>query len=154
MYAADAEGTVLLKDYPLRLWAQQMLHNDELLREFYLLMESEREGAGSAPAELVAVAEEMNEKFGALIEHLNDERRAALDAGSDRMDLRIPLQAEAVPHLRAIMDVLRRADGYCAHAQLLTLPRPPELVDLADWSLSEFIAQHDGADPTPWPGPF
>jgi hypothetical protein len=54
MSAADVEGTVLLKDYPLRLWAQQMLHNDELLREFYLLMESEREGPGTTPAELVA----------------------------------------------------------------------------------------------------
>ncbi len=154
MLADGAGRVVLLEDYPLRLWERQTAHNEELLREFYLLMESEREGLGSAPADLVAIAQQLTEKFGALIETLNDQRRAALDAGHARMAFSIPLRPEALPYLQGVMDVLHRTDEYCAQARLLTLPRAPELVALPEWSISEFVGQHGGADPKPWPGPF
>jgi hypothetical protein len=152
--AGGPSATVVLRDYPLRLWARQTQHNEELLREFRLLTESERAKPGSAPADLVHLAEEIIGKFANAIEALDDERRKAFNTGLDRMDFTFPLPPAAVPLVKSAMDVLRRADEYCAEARLLALPRPPELVAFSDWTLREIVAQHEGAEPKPWPGPF
>lgn len=151
--ASAVVGEALLVDFPLRLWARQQEHMDGLRREFEHLV-----GAGdapeSAPQRLLDVAEMFTVIFGALIDPVYEERRAALAAGLDRIDSRVPLVSrtpDLIDHLRVVLDA---ADEYCRSGHLLTLARPPEVVALSNWTFSELVAQFYGSRPTPWAGPF
>ncbi|CAN5191697.1 hypothetical protein BH24ACT1_BH24ACT1_03630 [soil metagenome] len=65
------------------------------------------------------------------------------------VEYRVPPEAkEAAVALGALLD---EADEFCRNGiHLLTLATPPGPYALRRWYLSEFIAQIDGADPTPW----
>jgi hypothetical protein len=93
-------------------------------------------------------------RFGPLLDAITQERQEAVDRGLDRMDSRIPLVEGAPALMEQVRVVLESVDEYCRKGDLLLLPRSEELVRLADWSRREVVAQFDGAEPTPWPGPF
>lgn len=157
MIAEDFLGRdAVLRDYPLRLWAQQQEYSEDLLREFNLLVMGEESGEmrSAAPGRLVELAEMFRGRFGAAINAMNAERQAALDRGLDRFDSRVPLVVGTPELLERARSVFRAADEFCAHGDLLTLPRPPHLRALSEWSLDQLIAQYHGAEPSPWPGPF
>lgn len=146
----------VLRDYPLRLWLKQGEYFDGLLREVHLLLIGEQCGPVShcAPRRLVEVAAELRDRFGGLLQTVNDERQAALDRGQDRMDCRLPL-ADGLPGLlEHVRDVLAETDEFCRQDEMLSLPRSAELVAFGTWTGTELIAQYEGAAPTPWPGPF
>jgi hypothetical protein len=152
----EIRGSAVLRDYPLRLWAQQREHFDSLLREFQLLLMGEEQGATahSAPRQLVELADRFTTQFGPLIDALNAERQAALDRGLDRMDSTVPL-LDGLPGLLDQVDQVTAAvDEYCASGDLLVLPRSPQLLALAAWTRAELVGQYEGRPPTPWPGPF
>lgn len=153
--AVNVVGTAVLRDYPLRLWLRQQEHTDGLLREFQLLLGGKDVGSStSAPAQLLQLAEMFTTRFGALINTINEERHAAVDAGRDRMDSHVPLPEGTPQLLEQVAHVMRLVDDYCRAGNLLTLARPPELIAFSEWSLGELTAQYEGAEPTPWPGPF
>lgn len=146
----------VLRDYPLRLWAEQEEYTQDLLREFSLLLIGERSGVlrEAAPGRMVALANLVQGQFGSLLQSISAERQAAYDQGLDRIDSRMPL-VEGLPQLlEQVREVLTAADGFCRQGDLLLLPRPPHLVALSDWVRTELTAQYEGAAPTPWPGPF
>lgn len=146
--------TAVLPDYPLRLWARQQEHLDALLREFQLLLVGQSSAAHPAPRRLVELAETFTARFGPLLEAIRTERQAALDRGLDRIDSHVPL-VERTPELLAQVEaVLTAVDDYCRSGELLVLPRSPELLALARWTREQLVAQYDGREPTPWPGPF
>lgn len=146
----------VLRDYPLRLWQQQQEYTDGLMREFNLLLIGERSGEmhSAAPGQLVALADMFTQRFGPLIDAITQERQDAVDRGLDRVDSHIPLVDGAPALLEQLRAVHASVDEFCRTGDLLVLPRPPELVRLSEWVLGEIVAQYDGADPTPWPGPF
>ena len=146
----------VLRDYPLRLWVQQQEYTDGLLREFNLLLIGEQSGElrSAAPGQLVALADMFTRRFGPLLDAITQERQEAVDRGLDRMDSRIPLVEGAPELMEQVRVVLDSVDEFCRRGDMLLLPRPDELVRLADWSRSEVAAQFSGAAPTPWPGPF
>lgn len=146
----------ILRDYPLRLWARQQQYTEGLLREFTLLVIGERSGEmrTAAPGALVDLAEMFTTRFAQTLDALASERQAALDAGLDRMESRVPLPTGTPDLLAQAAAVLAKADAFCVHADLLTLPRPPELLAFNDWTITELTRQYEGAEPTPWPGPF
>ena len=146
----------VLRDYPLRLWVHQQEYTDGLLREFNLLLIGEQSGEmhSAAPGQLVELAAMFTRRFGHLIDAITQERREALDRGLDRIDSRIPLIEGGPALLEQRRVVLDRVDEFCRHGDLLILPRPPDLVRLAEWTHSEIVKQYDGVEPTPWPGPF
>lgn len=153
--AVNIVGEAVLRDYPLRLWLRQQEHSDAVLREFHLLIGGRQAGSDATPAaQLLELATMFTTRFGGLISALNDARHAALDAGLDRIDSRVPLPEGTPALLSQVSSVLHAVDEYCRAGDLLTLARSPELVALSEWSLSELTAQYEGADPTPWPGPF
>jgi hypothetical protein len=149
-------GQAVLRDFPLRLWAQQQQHTEELLREFNLLLLGQESGVHThaAPGQLVALAQMFTRNFGALLDRLTEARQAAYDAGADRMDSVVPLPPDLGELLDQVRRVLTVVDEYCSRGQLLALQRPAELRALTDWTMAELIAQQAGAEPTPWPGPF
>ncbi len=148
-------GRAVLRDYPLRLWAQQQEHYDALLREFQLLLVGEAASdRHHAPRQLVDLADMFTTRFGPLLDAINAERQAALDRGLDRIDSVVPLVEGAPELLRQVEQVMDAVDEYCRSGDLLVLPRSPELLALNSWSLGELVRQYEGGEPTPWPGPF
>jgi len=149
-------GQAVLRDYPLRLWAQQQEHTQELLREFSLLLIGQKSASPEheAPAQLVELAQMFDSRFGPLLDQLTATRQAAYDAGHDRMDSVVPLVAGTAELMDRVREVLAAVDDYCRQATLLALARPPQLVALFEWTDRELRTQLAGGDPTPWPGPF
>ncbi len=151
----DIVGEAVLLDYPLRIWARQQEHSDEVLREFTLLVAGASSGeAHAAPAALVELAQLFNDRFGRLLDEITETRRAALASGADRMEWRVPLP-RSTPHLvRRVQGVWVAVDEYCRSGGPLALARPPDVVALHPWSTGELLRQYEGAEPTPWSGPF
>ena len=154
--SGEVTGYAVLRDYPLRLWALQEQHTQELLREFNLLVLGQESGQTTheVPAQLVALAEMFTHDFGSLIEEIAQTRRTAYDAGADRMDSQVPLVPDTEGLLEQVRVMADRVDEYCARGDLLALARPAELRALSEWTYDELIRQHRGGEPTPWPGPF
>ncbi len=148
-------GEAVLLDYPLRIWARQQEHSDEVLREFTLLASGASSGeAPGAPARLIALAELFRDRFGRLVDAITATRLAALEAGADRMDWHVPLPRATPELIRQVQAVYVEVDEYCRSGDLLTLARPEDVVALQDWSTNEILAQFSSAEPIPWPGPF
>jgi hypothetical protein len=147
--------TAVLRDYPLRLWAESREHTDSLLREFQLLLVGEETGPEDhAPRRLVQLADFFTSRYGSLIDEINAERQEAFDRGADRCDSRVPMPKGTPELLDQVNAVMAAVDDYCRSGDLLVLPRSPRLLALADWTDRELRAQYEGAEPTPWPGPF
>ena len=146
----------VLRDYPLRLWAEQEEYTQDLLREFQLLLMGEQSGEmrEAAPGQLVVLAGLFQTRFGPLLQAISQERQSAYDQGLDRVDSQIPLVDGTPDLLEQVRQVLRAADDFCRRGDLLLLPRPAHLVALWEWVHTELVAQYEGAGPTPWPGPF
>jgi len=148
-------GKAVLRDYPLRIWAQQQEHTQALLREFQLLLVGEQQGSEhAAPRQLVELADTFTARFGPLIEQINAERQEAYDRGLDRIDSHVPMPEGTPDLLQQVNRVLAAVDEYCASGELLVLPRSPEQLALSEWMTREIVKQYDGGTPTPWPGPF
>ena len=148
-------GTAVLLDYPVRLWARQRAHHEEVLREFTLMLGGSRDGVTrSAPQRHLELAELVTRQYAAESVALDRARQQALDAGADRLDLEVPITTE-LPHVVAhVREVFDAVDEFCRQGAVLALPRSPEVAALMDWMFDELLAQHGGAAPTPWPGPF
>lgn len=148
-------GEAVLLDYPLRLWALQQEHTDEVLREFMLLLSGESSGTtAAAPAQLVGLATMFSTTFGALIDKITILRQQRYDAGDDRMDLPMPLPRSTPELMQRVEQVWGAVDDYCASGELLALARPPQVVALMRWAAHELTRQSRGETPTPWPGPW
>ncbi len=150
----EVVGEAVLRDYPLRLWAAQQEHTDDLLREFTLVLIGEQADRPHAPAQLVELAQMFSARFGPLLDQLNATRQQALDAGRDRMDSVVPLVTGTAELMEQVRGVLDAVDDYCRRGRLLSLERSREQIALFDWTHAELLAQLGGAEPTPWGGPF
>lgn len=148
-------GEAVLLDYPLRLWARQQEHTDEILREFVLLLSGEDSGTtAAAPAQLVALASMFSTHFGALIDKITVLRQQRYDAGDDRMDLPMPLPRSTPELMQRVEQVWAAVDDYCSSGELLALARPPQVAALMTWAAQELSRQSRGEKATPWPGPW
>ena len=148
-------GEAVLRDFPLRLWAEQQEHTTDLLREFTLILAGEQTGSNASPPEqLLNLAELFTSRFGALINAINEPRQQAWDAGQDRMDSVVPLPEETPELIAQVATVLAAVDEYCVNGDLLTLARTPEQLAFSAWTNGDLIAQYHGGEPTPWTGPF
>ena len=148
-------GEAVLLDYPLRIWARQQEHTDEVLREFMLLLSGEESGTtASAPAQLVGLATMFSTSFGALIDQLTVRRQERYDAGDDRMDLTMPLPRSTPQLMERVAQVWAVVDDYCSSGELLALARTAEVVALMSWSAEQLTRQARGEQSQPWPGPW
>lgn len=147
-------GEAVLRHYPVRLWLRQRDHMAVLLTAFARARAAEGLEPGSVPQQLLDLADMFSTVFGAMLDGVYEARRAAVDAGLDRMDSRVPLVKRTPDYLDHFQMVLRAVDECCERGQLEAPCRPPVVIALMDWTLSELTAQYYGAEPTPWAGPF
>lgn len=152
----EVVGHAVLRDFPLRVWARSRQHNDEVLREFTLMLDGERTGQAShhAPRALLELADMFTHSFGPVLDPMYAARDRALREGRDRMDSEVALVAGTPELLARVREVLDDVDDYCRNGDLLTLERSPESRRLFDWTAAELVTQYSGGDPSPWPGPF
>ena len=139
---------------PLDVHRAASEHNDELRREFTLIRAQQAEdGSADVPRRLVALMEELEERFSGFTEATRVELEDAIDRGETSVDLvfRVPPEAgPAAVHLGAMLD---EADAHCRQGDaLLTLETPPEALAYRRWYLEEFTRQLDGFPPRPWSG--
>lgn len=151
MTASPELVVVRLVRLPLHLMRVASEHQDELKREFSLIQQSSSLDEASVPRRLLRLVDELAEHFAAFSEEPRSTLAAALERGDETIDLeyRIPAQArEACLHLGELLD---EADEFCRNGEhLLTLATAEGPLLLRRWFLGEFVAQIDGAEPTPW----
>ena len=144
---------VKLLHLPIRVQRRAAEHHDALVRELTLVRASSE--ADSLPDRLLALTDELRDRFGAFSEGPRAALEAAFLGGEDYVDVsyRVPQETgEAVTQLAELLD---EADDYCRAGQHLVTPAtPPELVAYRRWMVGEFVNQVAGRAPRPWAVPM
>ena len=152
---AGPDGTVQVRllQFPLLVYRRAQEHFDELLREFALLsIDSSGTVPGhEVPRRLRELVDELGQRFARATQDATGQREEALRAGLTSVDLTYNVPPQVREGSLALARMLDEADEFCRRGELLTLATPPEVVEFRRWFLDEFVAQADGAAPTPWP---
>jgi hypothetical protein len=152
----DEQVTVHLLNFPLQVFAYARQHHDELLREFALLaLRPPEDRPGHAvPGQLLTLIDSLGRRFGGVGDRSDRIRDEALAAGETHIDLSYKVPRSAGPALTELHELMEQADEFCRDEQLLTIAATPVERQFRAWFIAEFIAQAQGADPTPWDGPL
>ncbi len=139
---------------PLDAYREASEHGDELMREFALIREQEREGGRAVPHRVLELAEALNRQFSGFTTDQDAQLREAVDSGAETIDLVYRLPPDVKEACIALGQMLDEADEYCRQGQeLLTLATPPRAVAFRQWFLDQFVRQVDGREPTFWQEP-
>lgn len=154
-------STVLLLGYPTELGRRQDEHFEDVLREFQLMAvaAAHRDPAAPPPSHpvppaLTALVEHLFTQYATELDEPTRVRQEALEAGLATVDVSYPVLPETREITLAWRRMMDAVDVFCRAGDLLSLETPPDLLALREWVLTEFLAQLDGADPTPWTGPL
>jgi hypothetical protein len=145
---------VRLLRVPVRLLAEARAHHDELMHEFAMLAVAEPDRSGTVPHRLLDLIETLGNLYGATASRPDALIDQALADDVATLDLTYEVPAHVVTAADRLEALLVEADEFCGSEQLLTLPRPPLLRDLAHWYLDEFRRQVAGEPACPWTGPL
>jgi len=126
-------------------------HHDELFREFALIAGSEPFPGHEVPGRLLAIIEELTNRFASFTAGPQAELADAAERGDRDADISFLVPRDVEEAIIRFADLLTAADDYCRQGDLLTLAPPAEAVAFRNWYLGEFVAQIHGSDPTPWP---
>ena len=144
--------TVTLKRIPVAVHHRSTEHQQELQREFQLILLGAESSDADVPQRLFDLIESLNVRYQAMTtEQSNalDEAVARGDAVIDELRYTVPADvADACISLNRMLD---ECDEYCRRGEiLLTLATPAEAVAYRRWYLGEFVAQAKGAPPLAW----
>jgi hypothetical protein len=158
-YAGDADRgqplhEVRLLGVPVQVLAAARQHHDDLMREFAVLAVSEQNLGSSVPQRLLALTEILGSRYGAAASRPDSALDEAVQRGEHTLDLTYLVPAEVVEAADQLEMLMAQADEFCCTEHMLTLPRPPLLVQFARWYLDEFRRQINGRPPRPWTGPL
>lgn len=142
---------IRLVGMPLPLYRQASEHQDELEREFALVRAMEPEEHASVPARVLTLIDELDARFAGFTRAPQSAIQQALARDDQEVDLVYHVPAMVRQASIELGELLDEADEYCSRGEhLLTLTTPPGPLALRRWFLGEFVAQIDGAAPTPW----
>jgi anti-sigma regulatory factor (Ser/Thr protein kinase) len=154
MSGDDAVEVVFL-GLPIALYARSRQRNDELLREFTLIVLGQHDGVTerAVPARLLALTEEFDSRFAQESADFREQVDRAIVRGDDAVDVVTRMPRHAADTLGTLADLLDRADEFCLQGSgLLTLASPPEMVALRRWVFDQIFEQLAGRSPRPWSG--
>jgi len=140
---------VVLLSLPVAVHGRAAAHQDALQREFDLL----RAGSDDhdVPARLLALVDELEERYGGLNDRPNAELAAALERGDEAIDLTLDVPPDTVESLVRLGDLLDEADTYCREGvALMTLTTPLESLLYRRWLIGQFAGQIAGGPPQAW----
>ena len=142
--------TVRLLDYPIAEYLRSQEHGDELVREFYLIVQSDAADR-DVPERLLELVDLITEEYGGFSAGPEGERDAAAARGENFIDLLYEVPAQVREVCLTLDRMIDEIDEYCREGQLLTLATPPDIREFWRWSFYEFVRQIDGEPPIPWP---
>ena len=145
--------TVQILGVPLALLERARQHHDSLEREFRLLTLSGPEDRAHVTSRLLDLVREVSEPAAAIGAAQADAVDAAYARGERTVDLAVPVPAAAAGACRRLDTLFAEADEFCGRGDLLNVATPPDCVELRHWYLGQFVAQIEGAPPTPWRDP-
>lgn len=151
---ADGLHEIRLLNVPVRILAAGREHHDDVMREFAMLALAEDTDAEHTPKRLLELVDVLGRRYAAAAERPDAEVDGALARGETSIDLvyHVPDHvAAAADELASLMD---EADEFCRERRLLSLARPPLVIDFSRWYLDEFRRQIAGEPPRPWNGPL
>jgi hypothetical protein len=147
----DAVGvTVHIVGAPVELMQQVRLHLEAITRELQLIEFADRDAA-SPPARLLDLTARMRreyDRFGFATSR--DDVTAAIDGGTDTIDLDFVVPTEAGAAALLFLRTMDETDDWCESGALLTLASPPEHRAFRRWFFGEIARQTAGAPPRPW----
>ena len=135
---------------PIDLIERTRLHYEALRRELTLIALSSPDTKDALPAGLLAIVEQMDERFSTLTPGEAEKIDAARARGDVTVDLEFDVPPSAGTDSTALATLIDEADHFARDGTLLTLAAPPECVDFRRWYLREFARQVDGEPPIPW----
>lgn len=148
-----AERTVRLLNYPIQLAMDNAEHVAGWMREFQLMrLDAESTSRRDVPVRLQEMVQQLTASYATEISEADRVRSAAAARGETHLDAEYPLTPQIEQVVVRWQAMCREVDAFCADAQLLTLQRPPELVEYGDWLTEEFVRQARGEEPIPWHG--
>ncbi|MDQ1682995.1 MAG: hypothetical protein QOH99_1536 [Frankiaceae bacterium] len=143
MTAASADVplvTVHLLGLPLKVHARAQQHNDEMTREFQLIVEQDHQEGGTVPTRLLQISTLLSERYRGFTEEQESRIEAAMAAGATQLDeVTFTVPADVGDAARQLGDILEEADTYCRTGQLLTLAAPPDVAAYRRLYLDNFI---------------
>ena len=144
---------VHLLGLPIEIHRAASEHSDELQREFALLQVQQSDQATpDVPARLLALIDDLGERFAGFTESTQADLEDAMDRGEASVDLVFRVPPAAKEAAQALGGLLEEADDFCRDGGLMTLATPATAVAYRRWYLEEFTRQIDGLAPSPWPG--
>lgn len=151
--STDAIGDLVevrILNLPVEVSREAAEHHDELRREFALIHGSALDDKG-VPARLQKLIDDLEGRFAAFTGEPTSALQRAQAERQERIDLVYRVPSDVRQACVQLDDLLDEADAFCHEGEhLLTLATPPVPLAFRRWFLSEFVAQIDGADPTPW----
>jgi hypothetical protein len=144
--AAEEIVEVRLLGLPLDVHRRTTEHQDEVTREFQLIAID----PSTAPARLIALGEELQERYAGFTAEPSAELERALAGAGSTVDLVYRVPASAVDAVLELNDVLDEVDAYCEAGGMLALAASEEARSYRRWFLAQFLDQIGGADPVPW----
>jgi anti-anti-sigma factor len=140
---------IRLLNLPVTIQRDASAQYDALAREFTLIRASS--DADPTPQRLLALMDELQERYNRFAEAPRSVLQTALAEGSTSVDVMYLLPraiGDAMAQLGALLD---EADEYCRAGQhLVTLAAPPAVLAYRRWFIDEIVRQAAGASPNPW----
>lgn len=142
-------STVCLEGVPTALYRASEEHRQGLTREFALMTINADDGP-DVPSRLVALSEELSQRFARESANAREQVQAAELRGDANVNLLLELPPGSTAALEAIVDLLEEADRFCEHGAMLTVPATAEVRAFRRWCVDDVAAQLAGRDATPW----
>jgi len=143
---------VRLLNLPSADFVRLHLHVDDLMRELEIIDVGHRAGVATAPTELRDVMRRLLLHYAEAREAAWAQAEAATADGHAALDIEVMLPEEAADAAVEMVKLFEQADELSRAGVLLTMPTPPELLELRRWTTEELCRQlREDAAPCPYP---
>lgn len=146
---APSPAGVCFEGVPTALYRASEEHRLGVTREFVLMTIDDAE-ADDVPARLVALNEELAQRFAAETATTVEQVEAAERRGDETLNLFLELPPDASSLLLAMVELLEEADRFCERGAILTMAANAEIRAFRRWWVDEVVGQLAGGRGTPW----
>lgn len=137
---------------PLEVYLEAEQHNDAIMRELMLLLQSSEARSGlDVPARLLEIAAEVRARFGAAATSIRKQVERAIEQRQETVDIVMEIPVAGWEALGRLASQLDEVDRFCATGDLLTLGSSPRLRRFRRWYVQQVADQVQGLPATPWP---
>lgn len=146
---APSPAGVCFEGVPTALYRASEEHRLAVTREF-VLMTIDAAEADEVPARLVALSEELAQRFAAETASALEQVEVAEQRGDETVDLFLELTPGASAPLLEVVELLEEADRFCERGAILTMAANAEIRAFRRWWVDQVVAQLAGGQGTPW----